>query len=603
MKSKRFLISNIISKKNKINIQNNNNSSNVTIFNNNNFVINDKDIEEDNISTINPLVSMFAMSSFDSKKINENNNINKSLINLNSNIYLDICDNNNINFNLKNKIPHPKKIHNVNKNNLIINNEEEYNKTFINNKINKINLQNKTIEDDCCLKKELYFNLLKKLKNLKNNISSNVKNYSNFLKNKQDKMIKKNLNNDKLQDYLKIKNQKIIKNYIFLFFNIVKNQIKLKNTLIYLRNKRNKKNVFNFLKKNKKIEKFIKMIKRKKYFKYSLMIMNILNINKTLNLNHKKYVRNILLKNNFIFIKNFIKKKLLIINTKFIPIFSIKLFFKKSNLNNLNKYKLYILKQKFYYKKFQIKIKYKKINKYLYYKNQIKIQCYKGKNIIQKFKNLKKIKKHKIIYNNNIYLKNKKYFYKFFLKKCFIKTYKKHLNNLMINKIYFYKNKINKSYIYKIFFQLIYQKILIKKIKTINKLIQNNYLILENNYNILQNFYLKFNEIKNIFDSSKNYLNNLINKYNDLNNENKELKNKKLNSKNEFNNLIEQNLNDINSFKNVMDNNIKQLIELEKSNKICSNNILNELNLKNQKNDKNQIFQPSEKFFSKLHIK
>ena len=64
MKSKRFLISNIISKKNKINIQNNNNNSNVTIFNNNNFVINDKDIEEDNISTINPIMSMFAMSSY-----------------------------------------------------------------------------------------------------------------------------------------------------------------------------------------------------------------------------------------------------------------------------------------------------------------------------------------------------------------------------------------------------------------------------------------------------------------------------------------------------------------------------------------------------------
>ena len=76
-----------------------------------------------------------------------------------------------------------------------------------------------------------------------------------------------------------------------------------------------------------------------------------------------------------------------------------------------------------------------------------------------------------------------------------------------------------------------------------------------------------------------------------------------MNSKNEFNNLIEQNLNDINCFKNVMDNNIKQLIELEKSNKINSNNILNELNLKNQKNNKHQIFQPSEKFFSKLHIK
>ena len=128
MKSKRFLISNIISKKNKINIQNNNNNSNVTIFNNNNFVINDKDIEEDNISTINPIMSMFAMSSYVSKHINEDNNINKSQLNLNPNFYLDICENNNnLNINLnKNKIPIPKK-----------NNYEYNNKNKIINKENK----------------------------------------------------------------------------------------------------------------------------------------------------------------------------------------------------------------------------------------------------------------------------------------------------------------------------------------------------------------------------------------------------------------------------------------------------------------------------------
>ena len=257
MKSKRFLISNIISKKNKINIQNNNNNSNVTIFNNNNFLINDKDIEEDNISTINPIVSMFAMSSYVSKKIdenNENNNINKSQLNLNSNFYLDICENNN-NLNIKlnkNKIPIPKKNnYEYNQKNKIINNE--YNESFINKKINNnyINITNKKIEDDP-IKKDLYFNLLNKLKNLKNNISSNIQNYTILLKNKHDKIIKNNLNNNKLQNYLKIKKQKIIKKYIFLFFNVVKNQIKLKNTLIYLKNKRNKKNVFNFLKKIKK---------------------------------------------------------------------------------------------------------------------------------------------------------------------------------------------------------------------------------------------------------------------------------------------------------------------------------------------------------------